>query len=308
VDADDGDDQPSLPLACRNLNKHFGLRKVLNNVSLSIPSGTVLGLVGSNGAGKSTLIRILVGLLIPDYGSATVMGEPALHLTDAAKARLGYVPQQPQSLNWMTVGSMLEFVGSFYPSWDREYVWNSLMRWHVSPSQLLAKLSPGERQRVALIRALASRPEVLVLDEPASALDPVARRDLLREIALHAGESGMTVLFSTHIVSDLERVASHVCFLHEGRLLLNATMDDLKETHARLSVSRDAAAAFSEAIPGEIARRRRPDGGLSLLVTRSADAPWSTAVLGSGAVLEALSLEDLFIEVTDRPGAAWFPR
>jgi ABC-2 type transport system ATP-binding protein len=207
----------------------------------------------------------------------------------------------------MTVESMLEFIGSFYPTWDREYVWNCLMRWHVSPSQRLAKLSPGERQRVALIRALASRPEVLVLDEPASALDPVARRDVLREIALHAGESGMTVLFSTHIVSDLERVASHVCFLHEGRLLLNTIMDDLKETHARLSVSRDAAAALGERIPGEIARRRRPDGGLSLIVTRAADAPWPTAAHGAGAVLEALSLEDLFIEVTDRPGAAWFP-
>jgi ABC-2 type transport system ATP-binding protein len=306
-EADEVDHPLRFPLACRNLNKHFGLRKVLNNVSLSIPSGAVLGLVGSNGAGKSTLIRILVGLLIPEYGSATVLGEPALHLTDAAKARLGYVPQQPQSLNWMTVGSMLEFVGSFYPTWDSEYVWHSLMRWHVSPSQRLAKLSPGERQRVALIRALASRPQVLVLDEPASALDPVARRDLLREIALHAGESGMTVLFSTHIVSDLERVASHVCFLHEGRLLLNTTMDDLKETHARLSVSRDAAATFGAPVPGEIARRRRPDGGLALLLTRAADAPWPAAALGAGAVLETLSLEDLFIEVTDRPGAAWFP-
>jgi ABC-2 type transport system ATP-binding protein len=292
---------PGFAVSCRNIHKHFGIRKVLSNVSLSIPKGAVLGLVGRNGAGKSTLLRILVGLLMPDYGSASIWGESALHLTDASKVRLGYVPQKPEALNWMSVASMLDFLGSFYPRWDREYVWNSLMRWNIAPSQRLDKLSPGERQRVALIRALASQPEVLILDEPASALDPVARRDLLREIALRAGEAGMTVLFSTHIVSDLERVASHVCFLHEGRVVLDTTMDDLKETHARLSLSREAAVAFARPIPGEIARRRRPDGGLSIVLTRPSDAAWPSAA-------EAMSLEDMFIELTDVPGAEWFAK
>jgi ABC-2 type transport system ATP-binding protein len=292
---------PGFAVSCRNIHKHFGIRKVLSNVSLSIPKGAVLGLVGRNGAGKSTLLRILVGLLMPDYGSASIWGESALHLTDASKVRLGYVPQKPEALNWMSVASMLDFLGSFYPRWDREYVWNSLMRWNIAPSQRLDKLSPGERQRVALIRALASQPEVLILDEPASALDPVARRDLLREIALRAGEAGMTVLFSTHIVSDLERVASHVCFLHEGRVVLDTTMDDLKETHARLSLSREAAVAFARPIPGEIARRRRPDGGLSIVLTRPGDAAWPSAA-------EAMSLEDMFIELTDVPGAEWFAK
>jgi len=301
VSADEAADSPDFAVSCRNIHKHFGIRKVLNNASLSIPKGAVLGLVGRNGAGKSTLLRILVGLLMPDYGSATIWGESALHLTDASKVRLGYVPQKPEALNWMSVGSMLEFLGSFYPRWDREYVWNSLMRWNISPSHPLERLSPGERQRVALIRALASQPELLILDEPASALDPVARRDLLREIALRAGEAGMTVLFSTHIVSDLERVASHVCFLHEGRVVLDTTMDDLKETHGRLSLSREAAGAFARPIPGEIGRRRRPDGGISIVLTRRADAAWPTAV-------DAMSLEDLFIELTDVPGAEWFAK
>src|SRR5215469_156535 len=265
------------PVVCRNVRKRFGLSQVLSGVSLSIPKGAVLGLVGRNGAGKTTLIRILVGLLMPEGGTACVLGEPALQMTDASKTRLGYVPQQPESLSWMTVQSMLEFVGSFYPNWDHDYVWTSLMRWSIPPSQRLATLSHGERQRVALIRALAIRPEVLILDEPASALDPVARRDLLREIALRAGESGMTVLFSTHIVSDLERVASHVCFLHQGKLLLNTTMDDLKETHARLTLSRESAAGIGKALPGEIARRRRPDGGMSIVLARNGIDPWPVA-------------------------------
>ncbi len=308
VGADVAADSPDRVLSCRNIHKHFGIRKVLSNVSLSIPKGAVMGLVGRNGAGKSTLLRILVGLLMPEYGSASIWGESALHLTDASKVRLGYVPQKPESLNWMSVESMLDFLGSFYPRWDREYVWSSLMRWNISPAHRLDKLSPGERQRVALIRALASQPELLILDEPASALDPVARRDLLREIALRAGESGMTVLFSTHIVSDLERVASHVCFLYEGKVVLDTTMDDLKETHARLSVSRAAAVTLARPIPGEIARRRRPDGGLSIVITRPAQAGWPSAALSSDAVLEAMSLEDLFIELTDVPGAECFAK
>jgi ABC-2 type transport system ATP-binding protein len=300
-------DSRDFPVICRNLSKRYGSQQVLKNVSFSIPKGAVLGLIGSNGAGKTTLMRIIVGLLMPQSGSVRVLDEPALALTDAAKTRLGYVPQQPEALNWMTVESMLNFVGSFYPKWDSEFVWNSLMRWQILPSKLLSKLSPGERQRVALLRVLATRPDLLILDEPASALDPVARRDFLREIAVRAGEAGMTVLFSTHIVSDLERVASHVCFLHEGKLLLNTAMDDLKETHARLLVSREAAAAITYPLPGEIARRHRPDGGVCLVITRQGLAPWPSAVTSSGGTLEALSLEDLFIEVTDHPGAAWFP-
>jgi ABC-2 type transport system ATP-binding protein len=306
VSAPETIDAHEFPVICRNIHKRFGGRKVLDEVSFSIPKGAVLGLIGSNGAGKTTLMRILVGLLMPESGSAMLLGEPALQMTDAAKTRLGYVPQQPEALNWMTVESMLQFVGSFYPRWDSEYMWNSLMRWNIPPSQGLGKLSPGERQRVALIRVLASCPELLILDEPASALDPVARRDFLREIALRAGEAGMTVLFSTHIVSDLERVASHVCFLHEGRLLLNTPMDDLKDTHARLSLSREAAVGLSKPLLGEIARRRRPDGGVSIVLTRQEPEPWPSAATASGGTLEPMNLEDLFIEITDQPGAAWF--
>ncbi len=296
------------PVACQNVRKKFGASEVLSDVNLSIPKGAVLGLIGRNGAGKTTLIRILVGLLMPETGTACVLGEPALHMTDASKTRLGYVPQQPESLSWMSVEGMLEFVGSYYPNWDREYVWTSLMRWNIAPSQRLAKLSPGERQRVALIRVLAIRPNVLILDEPASALDPVARRDLLREIAARAGEAGLTVLFSTHIVSDLERVASHVCFLHNGKLFLNTTVDDLKETHARLILPREVAVNLGKHLPGEISRHRRRDGGVSVVLARNHNGAWPDVAAIGGGTLEPMNLEDLFIEVTDEPGSAWFPR
>ncbi|MCD9006817.1 ABC transporter ATP-binding protein [Luteimonas sp. XNQY3] len=286
------------PLAVDGLIKQYDHRSVLRGVSLDVEPGTVLGLIGRNGAGKSTLIRAMLGLIEPDAGDATVWGTPALRLTDAIKQRLGYVPQQPEAMAWLKVGEMLDFIGRFYPRWDAAYVDATLERWNLPRKRVLAKLSPGERQRVAILRALAPQPELLVLDEPASALDPVGRRELLREIASRAGESGTTVLFSTHIVSDLERVASHVAFLHEGQLLLHSELDSLKERNLRLHVPEAVAAQLREDVPGEVSRRAHPYGGLSITVLRGENAAWPDLLQVPGVRAEALPLEDLFIEVS----------
>ena len=286
------------PLVADGLIKQYDQTSVLKGVSLAVEPGTVLGLIGRNGAGKSTLIRAMLGLIEPEAGTATVWGEPALRMGDAVKERLGYVPQQPEAMAWLQVGEMLDFIGRFYPRWNAAYVDATLERWQLPRNRLLAKLSPGERQRVAIIRALASQPELLVLDEPASALDPVGRRELLREIASRAGDSGTTVLFSTHIVSDLERVASHVAFLHEGRLLLHSELDSLKERNLRLHVPEAVAAQLRDDVPGEVSRRPHPYGGLSITVLRGEGASWPDLVQVPGVRAEALPLEDLFIEVS----------
>lgn len=284
------------PLAVSGLIHSYEGSNALNGVELSLEPGGVLGLIGRNGAGKSTLIRAMLGLLEPLAGTATVFGEPALALSDASKARIAYVPQQPEALAWLTAQQMLDFVGRFYPRWDPAFVKHTLERWQIQPNRLLAKLSPGERQRVDLIRALASQPELLVLDEPAAALDPVARRELLREVALRAGESGTTVLFSTHIVSDLERVASEVAFLHQGKLLIRCSVDETKERYARLWLP----ARMSAAAPANsLGRRRHDDGSLSLVVERDAHGHWPEAASLAGARVDALGLEDLFVEVAE---------
>jgi ABC-2 type transport system ATP-binding protein len=294
MNVDVTEETATAPVVCDRLCHGYEDQRVLDGLTFRIPRGEVLGLIGKNGAGKSTLIRILVGLQQPHSGSSQLFGEPSLALSDASKARLGYVPQQPEAFAWMRVSDMLDFVGRLYPRWDRAFVERALARWELPRSRQLAKLSPGERQRVALIRALAASPELLVLDEPAAALDPVARRALLREIAVRAGESGTTVLFSTHIVSDLERVASQVAFLHDTRLVLNAPLDELPERYARLVVPAPRAAQFSAGIPGELSRRQRADGSLAIVIARAAAAPQS---LPEDARLDLLSLEDLFIEV-----------
>jgi ABC-2 type transport system ATP-binding protein len=287
----------TLPLAASRLDKRYDGQVALDQVSLRLEPGTVLGLIGRNGAGKTTLIRALLGLIEPDGGDATVWGQPSLRMGDAAKARLAYVPQQPEALAWLKVGDMLEFVGRFYPNWDAAFVDDTLDRWELPRNRMLARLSPGERQRVAIIRALAPRPELLVLDEPAASLDPVARRELLREIALRAGESGTTVLFSTHIVSDLERVASHVAFMHQGRLLLHSELDSLKERHLRLHVPASVADQLVGAVPGEVARRPHLYGGHSIVIVRDEEAAWPALANAPGVQREVLSLEDLFVEV-----------
>jgi ABC-2 type transport system ATP-binding protein len=284
------------PLVAQGLVHCYEGKSVLAGIDLTLTPGSVLGLIGRNGAGKSTLIRAMLGLLEPLSGSAMVFGEPALKLSDAAKARVAYVPQQPEALAWLTAGQMLDFVGRFYPRWDAAFANSTLDRWEIQPNRLLGKLSPGERQRVDLIRALASQPDLLVLDEPAAALDPVARRELLREIALRAGESGTTVLFSTHIVSDLERVASDVAFLHNGKLLLRCGVDDTKERYGRLWMP----AKMTAAAPAQsLSRRRNEDGSLSMIVERDAQDRWPEAATLPGARIDALGLEDLFVEIAE---------
>ncbi|SEM24479.1 ABC-2 type transport system ATP-binding protein [Pseudoxanthomonas sp. GM95] len=284
------------PLRAEGLSKRYGRQTVLQNLSLQLEPGTVLGLIGRNGAGKSTLLQLLLGLAEPDAGQATVFGQPALRMGDAVKQRLGYVPQQPMAFQWMTPRQLLRFLAQVYDGWDQAHAEALLARWDIRADKVLAKLSPGETQRLAIVRALAPRPALLVLDEPAAALDPVARRQLLREIVAHAGEEGGSVLFSTHIVSDLERVASHVAFLHEGRLLLHTDIDAAKETIARVHVPAAGVAALPERLPGELARRALGDGGIALVLM---DDGHTSAQLAQrpGVQCEPLGLEDLFVEI-----------
>lgn len=288
---------PDDEIRCERITKRYTGHAVLSKVSLGLARGTVLGLIGRNGAGKTTLIRILLGLEQPDLGQAFVFGEASLGLSDTAKERIGYVPQQADAFAWMRIGEMLEFVGRQYPNWDRDFVDLSLARWQLSANQRLASLSPGERQRVAIIRALALDPELLVLDEPASALDPVARRDLLREIVARAAERGTTVFFSTHIVSDLERIASRVIFLHDHHIVVDSPLDDLSETHARVTLPAASPALSVAEVPGEVSRRLQPDGSVTLVIARGRGADWPDIVAAPGTRPDPLNLEDLFIEV-----------
>ncbi|RRN80696.1 MULTISPECIES: ABC transporter ATP-binding protein [Pseudoxanthomonas] len=284
-----------MPLSARGIHLAYGCHEVLRGIELDVPQGEVLALVGRNGAGKSSLIGCLLGLLRPQAGEARVMGAPALALDEVRKARLGYVPQQPQAFSWMKVGQLFDYLSQLYPDWDPAHAAGLLRRWDIDPSRPIGKLSPGQAQRLAMARALAPRPWLLVLEEPASALDPGARRELLRELVTQAMDSGTTVLFSSHIVSDLERVASRVAFLQEGRLLLDRALDEVKDEVVRIHVPAAAAARVPAALPGELVRRQTAGGELQLVV--AGRKGWQDLLLVEGVRVDRLGLEDLFIEV-----------
>lgn len=282
------------PLQAQGLCKAYGGHRVLEDVSLQLQAGTIVGLVGRNGAGKSSLIECLLGLRQADAGQVRMFGEPVQSLDDSGKALLGYVPQRPDGFDWMTVGSMLGLMASLYPQWDGALAERLQRDWRLAPDRRLLTLSPGERQQVALIRALAPRPRLLVLDEPAAALDLLARRNLLREIVDLASEQGTTVLFSTHIISDLERVASHIALLHQGRLRLHASLDDIKDELSRWIWPAQLPLP-SRPLPGELARRRLDDGASALLVRNGAGQ--DPGPVPSGVQAQRLGLEDLFVEL-----------
>ncbi|VXB45853.1 ABC transporter ATP-binding protein [Massilia sp. 9I] len=216
----------------RGVAKHFGSAIVLNSLDWEIRQGQVVGLLGRNGAGKSTLMECLLGLRETDAGSVRLFGEDVSALSDATRARMGYVPQKSNLFEWMTPVQMLDYFKAMYPRWNTVKVEALLERWGFNALLLnkpIGRLSGGEQQRLSIIRALAHDPELLVLDEPASSLDPAGRRSFLAELVDGVIERGTTVLFSTHILTDLERVALDVAFLKDGRIALQGQLDDLLE-------------------------------------------------------------------------------
>jgi ABC-2 type transport system ATP-binding protein len=213
--------------------KQFDGRSVLDRLDWRIMPGQVVGLLGRNGAGKSTLLECLLGLRDIDAGKVTIFGEDVANLSEGARARIGYVPQKSDLFEWLTPRQMLDYFKALYPRWNAAKVETLLARWgfdNAMCNKPISKLSGGEKQRLSIIRALAHDPELLILDEPVSALDPVGRRDFLRELIEGVIERDTTVLFSTHILSDLERVALDVAFLKGGKIALQGPLDDLLES------------------------------------------------------------------------------
>jgi ABC-2 type transport system ATP-binding protein len=285
------------PLTAEGVSKRFGRREVLRGVDLRVPAGSVCGLLGGNGAGKTTLLRCLLGLARADAGTVSLLGEPSWDLGMAAKARLGYVPQTPAHLPWMRVDELIAYTGAFYPAWDAAHAESLRTRWCLPARARVAKLSPGEAQRLALVLALAHRPALLVLDEPAASLDPVARRDFHVAIVEAAG-TGATVLLSTHLCADLERVADRVAVLRDGRIAVDAAVDDLKDRFRRLRVQSRSPLPAGFALPGLVARHDHADGAV-LIIDGDVQAVAARLDAEGAAVVasDAMGLEDIALEM-----------
>jgi ABC-2 type transport system ATP-binding protein len=205
-------------------------------VNLSVPRGGVHGLVGANGAGKTTLIRHILGLLRTQEGSVRVFGLDPVADPVGVLGRIGYLSEEHDLPGWMRVGEVIRYTRAFYPAWDDAYAEELRRAFELDPAARAGALSKGQKARLGLICALAYRPELLVLDEPSSGLDPVVRRDILEAILRTIADEGRTVLFSSHLLDEVERVADHVTMISRGRVALTAPLAELRSAHQNASL------------------------------------------------------------------------
>jgi ABC-2 type transport system ATP-binding protein len=275
-----------LALHATGLRLGYGGKPVLQNLDWQLQPGQVVGLLGRNGAGKTTLLETLLGLRQPQAGSVMLFGQAAGQLNDAARARIGYVPQQNNLFEELKADELLAYFRGFYPRWNAAKVDSLLARWEVPRDITIGRMSGGQQQRLSIIRALAHEPDLLVLDEPVASLDPLARRDFLRELIEQVLDRGTTVVFSTHILSDLERVAFNVAFLQAGRIALQAPLDQLLD---ETLVVQGAEAQLATLPQAEVLARQ---GGRWLLRGVSAED------LPAGLIAQRATLEDLFEVLT----------
>ncbi len=235
------------------LSRSFGDKLALNELSLVVPRGGVFGLIGGNGAGKTTLLRHLLGLLRAQSGSVSVFGLDPVSQPVGVLGRLGYLSEDRDLPNYMRIRDLMRYTQAFYPSWDQKYAEELRDAFDLDPKARVTHLSRGQRARAGLLVALAYRPDLLILDEPSSGLDPVVRRDILGAIIRTIADEGRTVLFSSHLLDEVERVADRVAIIHEGRILLNASVDEIKETHRRLTLRFQTTQTKPPALVGSLA-------------------------------------------------------
>jgi ABC-2 type transport system ATP-binding protein len=281
----------SAVLEANGLGKRYGHKWALSECTVAIPAGKVVGLVGPNGAGKTTLMHLAVGLIQPSTGTITVLdGTPGT--TPEQMARVGFVAQDTPTYAGLSIADHVRFGGWMNPSWDAQLARQRIEQLGLDPQQKAAHLSGGQRAQLALTLAVAKRPELLVLDEPVASLDPLARREFLQGLMEVVVDHGASVILSSHLVADVERVCDYLVVLVDSRVQVAGEIDELLATHYRLTGprhDRDALPVDQQVI-GESHTDRQ-----STLVVRT-DAP----VLDPSWTVEPLNLEDLVLAYMTR--------
>lgn len=285
-------------LELEKVSKTYSDKQVLKSLSAKIEEGQIIGLVGRNGAGKTTLLESIMGLKSIEQGRILIWQQQLGELSESQKQQIGFVPQDGIGFEWMKVADYLNYFGGFFKSWSQNYSEQLVNRWKINKSQRIANLSGGQQQILQVIQALSIQPKLLILDEPVAHLDPNMRRQFLAELVDLTCEFGTTIVFSTHIISDLERVASHIALLENGQIDYYCELEELKQHAAHISFS------------GQLSERREfPE-----LINWTESGNGTNAILARPAkhVLQQLkqrvnteltvtpiSLEDWYLEVTN---------
>jgi len=223
-------------ISMNKITKRYAKRTVLDNLDWQVQSGDVVALLGKNGAGKSTLLEGIMGLKDINSGDMEYWGKPWDELPESDRQKIAFVPQKCFGYEWMKVKDFLSYLGSFFPSWNAEYCYSLMDRWGLKPNQAVKELSSGQTQIMHGILAISTKPELLILDEPVAHLDPHLRRQFVGELVELGIEKNATVIFSSHIISDLERVATKIALLQEGAITRVHNVDELKLDIAHVKI------------------------------------------------------------------------
>jgi ABC-2 type transport system ATP-binding protein len=267
----------------------------LDGISLELREGSVLGFIGANGAGKSTTIRILMGLVHQDAGSVHVLGHSMPGEQTAAKLDIGFVSEDMRLYGAATLDWHMKFVASMYPRWNKAYADTLLRRFDLKREQKVKGLSHGQRVKAALLLALARQPRLLILDEPTTGLDPVARREVLGELMSVLTDEGRTIFFSSHNTLEVEQISDHIAFIDRGRLIALDEKEDLLDRWRRVRLMVPPSAIVPE-LPGvvEVAGTER----LPVLTTSQFDPAVVSLCQNRGVTVEAvdtMTLEEIFV-------------
>jgi ABC-2 type transport system ATP-binding protein len=236
----------------RGLTKSFKKKPAIDGVDLDILPGRIIGLLGPNGSGKSTLIRHMIGLYLPNHGTCFTFGCDAAKLGPKELSRVGYVHQEGELLDWMTVNQLIRYVSAYYPNWNKELEERYIDDFEIGLDDRVGALSPGQRQKLAILLAIGHNPDLLILDEPASALDPIARAQFLELLLNIIQQEGKTILISSHILSDVEKIIDHVIIMKEGHIIQDQDFDELRERYIRVRLT-----SLEKSLPEEL-----PFGGV----------------------------------------------
>ena len=278
------------------VSRTFGAKLALNQVSLRVPRGRVFGLVGANGAGKTTLIKHLLGRLKAESGSVRVFGFDPVADPVAVLSRIGYLSENRDLPAWMRVDELLRYTEAFYPKWDRVYAEELREQFGLDPRAKIKNLSRGENAKAGLLLALAFRPELLLLDEPSSGLDPVVRRDILEAIIRTVAEEGRTVLFSSHLLEEVDRVADELAVMFDGRVVLAGELESVKASHHRLVFRFEAAPASAPHLAGVLSLTGSGREWTAICNGQREEAVAAAARIGGRVVAEgAPSLDEIFV-------------
>jgi ABC-2 type transport system ATP-binding protein len=283
-------------LKVQHLSKSFGKNRVLQNFSMTLKRGRIYGLLGKNGEGKTTLIRTIMGIIPADSGEIFFKGKKIGYLDGAYKRDIGYIPEDAFFYSWMRITDLLEFNASFYPGWDAKKAGEYLERFSLARRSRIGKLSRGMKLKLSLVVALAAKPELLILDDPTSGIDVPTRQDFLRNIIKELSDAGTTILFSSHLVHELERIIDDLGILHQGRLILEEEYEKVKNSVRRIRLAFDHLAPEKLDFPGILTAKKENATWEGVIY------PWNEeneagirSVSGARLEIEPLTLEDVFI-------------